>query len=419
MVQLLDNNGNFDGIDLKKLGEEKKEPFYIYSENKINEAYNKLRAALPENMRIFYSMKANPNISIVNILYKLGAGIEIASGGELIACKKIGVKPGDIVFAGPAKDNEELELAVDYGIHSINAEVRLYDKLFYNELQKINEIAKRLKKVQNVNLRINLNSEIEGAVTMSGGSKKFGVDEEVAGEIKDVISLLKNVRLRGIHVFSATQLFNQEKVLENIELGLKMANQCREYFDLEVIDIGTGFGIPYSENEDEMNLDGANAKIESLLEHYNLKDTEFIMESGRFLVGLSGTYVAPILDIKESRGRDFVLIKGGINHLLRPALINTNHSVKNLSSDAELTKVDIGGQLCTSLDFIAKDININSPTIGDVLCVFQAGAYGYTEAMPFFLSHNTPKEFLIKDGEVLLIRESFTAEDLLSKQYLK
>ncbi len=404
-----DGDYTFDGVSLKHTAENYGVPIFVYSANSIRNSYKNLRGALPENMNIFYSMKANTNLSIIKMLYELGAGMEIASDGELEVCKKLNINPKKIVFAGPGKTDEELKKAIEYQIYSINVESM-------NELRRVNHIAMQLKKVQRINFRINPETEISGDVTMGGGPMKFGLDEERISEISSAIKDMENISLKGVHVFSATQLLNPEKVLDNIRIALRIAKRCEKFFNVEDIDIGTGLGIPYSKNETEINLSNLRKKIIALLEEFEYKEKNFIMESGRFLVGNSGIYISEVLDIKKSRGKKFLIIRGGINHFLRPALIGKNHEMINIISKNETEKVSVGGQLCTSLDFIAKDIYFGKCSIGDFIGALQAGAYGYNESMPLFLSHPTPREILLDNGKSIVIRNSMDIKDFMSTQ---
>lgn len=400
----------FDGVSLKNIAQDYGTPCFIYSANSIRNSYNLLRKSLPENMKIFYSMKANTNLSIIKILNELGAGMEIASKGELAVCKELGIAGDKIIFAGPGKGDEELREAIEYGIYSINVES-------LNEMKRVNDIAKDIGKVQRINFRINPDTELSGDITMGGGPMKFGFDEERIPEISKALQGLENVSLKGVHVFSATQLLNPEKVIENIRLALRIAKKCGEFFDVEDIDIGTGLGIPYSKEDSDIDLSNLREKILKLLDEFGSGEKNFIMETGRFLVGSSGIYVSEVLDKKESRGKNFVIVRGGINHFLRPALIGKNHEVISVTSkENESEKVDIGGQLCTSLDFIATDVNLKKVSVGDLVGVLQAGAYGYSESMPLFLSHPLAKEILVDNGESFVIRETMDATDFMLKQ---
>lgn len=393
-------------------------PFFIYDLEKIKEKFEKLRKALPENFQIYYSMKANPNINIVKFLYTLGCGIEIASGGELKTAVSVGVAPEKIIFAGPGKSNEEIFQAIKYGIKSINVES-------LNELFRVNKIAGDLDRVQNVNIRINPQFKIRNSILQMGGdAQKFGVDVERLRELKEFLFDLKNVNLVGVHVFVATQILDRSLIVENFAHAVETAKMVASILkkDMICIDVGLGLGIPYNENEHEIEVRELREELERATDKAGLKkDVSVLVETGRFLVGESGYYVTNVIDKKISRDKVFVICNGGINHLLRTALINTVHPMvvmqRNVRKSFE--RVTIGGPLCTSLDFFARDVNLPTIEIGDYIVIKNSGAYGYSESMPYFLSHDFADEYLyLKDKGVVLVRKGRNVEDIISEQIL-
>ena len=404
--------------EIKKFILESKYPFFIYDLEKIKKNFTILRESLPENFRIYYSMKANSNVNIVKFLYTLGCGIEIASGGELKTAIKVGVPPKEIIFAGPGKSDEEIFQALKCGIKLINVES-------FNELSRVNEIAKSLNRVQDVNIRINPRFKIEeSTLQMGGDAQKFGVDVERVKDLKKILFDLKNINLVGIHVFAATQILNHSLIAKNFENIVKTAQTISTALkrDLSFIDMGSGLGIPYSKNERGIELKELKWALKSVIDRAQLKsDTSFLIETGRFLVGESGYYVTQVIDKKISRDKTFVICNGGINHLLRTALINTTHPIAVIQRNAGrgFERVTIGGPLCTSLDFFAKDVTLPLIEIGDYIVIKNSGAYGYTESMPYFLSHDFADEYLYtKDKEIKLIRKGRKIDDILSEQIL-
>ena len=393
-------------------------PFFIYDLEKIREKFEKLRKALPENFQIYYSMKANSNINIVKFLYTLGCGIEIASGGELKTAVSVGVTPEKIIFAGPGKSNEEIFQAIKYGIKLINVES-------LNELFRVNKIAGDLDRVQNVNIRINPQFKIRNSILQMGGdAQKFGVDVERLRELKEFLFDLKNVNLVGVHVFVATQILDRSLIVENFAHAVETAKMVASILkkDMICIDVGLGLGIPYNENEREIEVRELREELERATDKAGLKkDVSVLVETGRFLVGESGYYVTNVIDKKISRGKVYVICNGGINHLLRTTLINTVHPMvvmqRNVRKSFE--RVTIGGPLCTSLDFFARDVNLPTIEIGDYIVIKNSGAYGYSESMPYFLSHDFADEYLyLKDKGVVLVRKGRNVEDIISEQIL-
>ncbi len=410
-VQDISSNFSFDrdyfsisGLNVKPIIEKLGTPLFIYDAETIKERYEYLRANLPLEVDIFYAMKANPSLAVIKQLVNLGAGVEVASEGELYACKKVGVNPKDIVFAGPSKTFEDITMAVEMGIYALNAES-------VGEIKRIDEIAASHDTVMDIELRINPEFEVAGAaVNMGGGSKKFGIDSEVLSAAIEQVSSLNNVRLQGIHIFAGTGIQNSEGFLSNLENCFTLAEEMnRKHFKVLSIDFGGGIGIPYSDEDSGLSIGGISDKISDMIKKYPFireNGTRLIAEPGRYLVGQSGIYITKVIDKKHSRGKEYLLVDGGAQHLLRPALIGQSQPTFNLSREqGNLQPFDVGGSLCTSIDFLGKDLNLSEDSaVGDFIGVFCSGAYGYTESMPLFLSHDIAPEVLVHNGKYDVIR---------------
>ena len=407
-------------IDIKEFEDfvkKTKTPFYIYDCKVIKNQYNSLKNKLPNIIDVFFSMKANPNVNIVSYLNRLGSGIEIASIGELKAALKMGVNPKRIVFAGPAKSIEGLTLAIENQIFAINVES-------INELLKIEKICKNLDLSQNINLRINpLFTVDESILQMGGGAMKFGIDEEQIPDFIDIFNNLEFTKIKGLHIFAATQVLNEALIGDYFEKVFKLTRKLENILKLqfETVDIGSGFGIDYLHNGKVLAIESLGTHLEEILlvnEDFISRDNfKIILESGRYLVGESGAYVTQVIDRKTSRDKNFVLVKGGINHLLRPALIQQNNYIETFHTDKKVTEiVSIGGQLCTGLDFFAKDIEMSKLEMGDYIAILEAGAYGYSESMLYFLSHDFPAEYLVTDRDIKKIRKEKNSDAIIAEQ---
>ncbi len=393
-----------------------KKPFFLYDGEILEKKYKLIKDNFPEEIDVFFSMKANPNINFIKIFKNIGAGLEIASVGELTACLKMGVNPKKIVFAGPAKSIEGLTLAVENSIYSINIES-------IQELKRVDKIAEKLNKKQVVNLRINPKFKIENSLLqMGGGAMKFGIDEDQLIELKEEMNSFKNIIIDGIHVFAASQILKEELIIEYFENAFKLLRKVENTIGIKVktIDIGSGFGIDYEKKNNELNMVSIGKNLKDvfnknrdILDRDNFK---VILESGRYLSAESGVYVTEVTDIKTSIDKKFVLVKGGINHLLRPALIKHSHKIEVLNENIENDVVSIGGQLCTGLDFFAIDQILPKMEIGDIITILDAGAYGYSESMLYFLSHDFPSEYLAYKTEINMIRKSKNSIDIINEQ---
>jgi len=375
-------------------------PTYVYSRKIIDKSYSKLRENLPLNFEIFYAQKSNPNHEILKHINSLGVGCDTASKGEIVSALDAGFSTDKVMFTGPSKREDEIKFAIENNLLSINVES-------VQELILVNKIASELGKVQNILVRINPVYEAGETTRIIGGTgvSKFGIDIEQIDEFMNILISLKNISLNGIHIFNSSQILDWKKIYSNtknvIDTAISLSTKYK--FKFKHIDLGGGFGIPYDPVDTEVDLNKLGKSLSELTnakEYKNfLEDVKLIYEPGRFLSGLSGIYLTKILYAKSSRGKELLLTDGGIHHLLRPALIGTNHPVFNLTAFFDRGNIyksyTIAGPLCTSLDIFGEDIELAESRPGDILAVLNTGAYGYSESMPNFLSHPPAKEMFI------------------------
>lgn len=385
---------------LKEIVLNYEQPKFVYSKRVITHSYTKLRKNLPSNFEIFYAQKSNPNKNILRHLSSLGVGCDTASQGEMVSALGAGFENDRIMFTGPAKRETEIRFAIENNIVSINIES-------IQELLIVDKIASEYDKVQNILVRINPVYEAGETTKIIGGTgiSKFGIDIEQIDEFFMKLKRTSNVSLKGIHIFNSSQILDWEKIYSNtknvIDTAIALSNKY--VFEVTHIDLGGGFGIPYSTDETPLDLTRLGDELFKLVNSADYKGfldgVDLIYEPGRFLSGHSGIYLTKVLYTKSSRGKDILLVDGGIHHLLRPALIGTPHLLINLTAYYEnrLNKkpYTVAGPLCTSLDTFGEDILLPESKPGDILAVLNAGAYGYTESMPFFLSHPLAKEKFI------------------------
>lgn len=394
-----------DNVDFEEAVRQFKTPLYVYDAGIIVQKYRRLREAMPSHVEVYYAVKSNPNLAVIKILAELGSGFDVASIGELTAMKKLGIKGSRIVFTGPGKSDEEIKSAIELGIYSFNCESE-------NEILRINEAAKKEKKRIKIGLRINTDYAIQEKIKMIGGTqaKKFGIDEDLVFEVIDRVKNLKNVEIVGIHVFNAAQVLDYKELAANTKNILRLAAEIisQNKLTLEYLDIGGGLGIPYAENEKELDVEALGKEFKALRSEFStLENVRWVVEPGRYLSGECGVMLTKVIDVKTSRGVEFVITDAGINHFLRPALIQQNHPVfvANKFDRTPVQTYRVEGPLCTGLDCIGRDVMLPEPEIGDTLAFFNAGAYGFTESMPYFLSHPVPAEVMIREGKVRLIRK--------------
>jgi diaminopimelate decarboxylase len=397
-------------------------PMYVYDGDMIRERYEALRAALP-SFEIFYSMKANPSMAVVGLIRTLGAGSEIASGGELHLANEVGHDPLDIVFAGPGKTDRELENAIISGIFAINVES-------FRELERVGRIARLVGIPARVALRLNTSVGLARAGAgsagplherMAGGPSKFGIDEEKLESIGDFWDR-QSVDIVGIHIYTASQILDVDEIVANAKRTVAAAERTENIIGapLMAIDFGAGFGVPHYEDETPLDLSELGERIEEVFRPMSERDEmRLILELGRFLVSECGVFVSRVIELKESRGERFVITDGGINQFVRPVLMKVKHEarvISRLCSPSDTT-AKVSGPLCTPIDITSEKIQVPEDiAIDDLVGIFNAGAYGYSMSPQLFLSHPSPVEVLVLDGEVIEARRRGTYDDLLLKQ---
>jgi len=376
---------------------------YIYDTGEMCRKIGHLAAIMPQGVEIFYAMKANPHPAFLAAALKAGTkGVEIASLGEAEKAVAAGFAAEQLIYTGPGKSVEELSWAVEQGIRTVHIES-------LTEAHRLHAIAKAAGKSQDILLRINADFDIhEAQTTFSGGSKKFGVDEEKLADLLPQILALDGLNFRGLHVYAASGVLNVDDLLKNCELVFGMAKQIEADFDgviCDTIDFGGGFGVDYLETEHDFNPQAYADGLQLLIEQYGFSGRTFFLELGRYLAADSGWFCTEILDIKDSRGKKQVICAGGINHFRRPAALAINHplAIVRLNRDKLFDEqetirdesVYFGGPLCTGADKLANDIHIEAADIGDIAIFGLAGAYGLTMSNIEFLSHARPQEIVL------------------------
>lgn len=381
-------------------------PAYIYDSKKIIARCKLLREIPAAGVNVLYSIKANPHPGICRLVASAGLHFELASTGELAIAQQCNVAAGRCMVAGPAKRVNDLAQFITAGVGYINCESLA-------EAARIDHIAGQLRQRVKVNLRINPGEPVNGSkIKMGGRPSPFGIDEE---DMEGAIRSLQQypwIHFSGIHVYSGTQVLDLASLIRNFEYVRRLALSAAAITGSapEVINFGGGFGIPFSESDmplDEQQLVTSLASFFSAIRNdLGSADTEFYIETGRFLVGEAGYYVCTIVDIKVSRGKKFIILDGGINHFMalsphfrfdarnpRIQLIRTGGMRHEDAGPTDL--YDIAGPLCTSLDCLARRVALPQPAVGDRVVFPNAGAYALTMSPTGFLSHELPAEVLI------------------------
>jgi len=411
------------GVPVSSLAERYGTPLFVYDAGVLEKKWDLLRNALPPEFSICYSVKANPAQAILRFFLSKGAGLEIASAGEFHQALHAGCAPEKIIFAGPGKTESELELVLEGGIGEIHVESP-------REMERIAAIAQRRGIRAPVALRVNPSSEAEGgAMRMGGRPAPFGIDEETLDEILDRLLSSPALELRGIHLFTGTQILDSDILLGQYRKGIEIARRvaARVNHPLHTLDFGGGLGIPYFAHEQELDIhklrDGLPALIAEVRADKLFAGTRFLVEPGRYLVGEAGIYVARVTDVKTSRGKKFLIADGGMNHHLA-ASGNLGQTIKRNYPVAVLNKlrhppeeiVDVVGPLCTPLDVLARGVSLPRVDAGDLIGVFQSGAYARSASPLGFLSHPTPPEVWVEEARHALVRRRGEPSDYLCGQ---
>src|SRR5215212_6714958 len=411
------------GVAISRIANEYGTPFYLYHGEMIVERVRRVREAL--GTEVSYSLKANPNLAVCQLIAREGgAGGEVASSGELVVARAAGFAPEDIVFAGPAKTDDELTRAVEDGIFAVNVES-------LNEIDRLASIAEGSGRQIGVGLRINPAAQLMGSQMRMGGTVgQFGLDQaDLYEAVRRTLSHPQLI-LRGIHIYTATQVFEVEALLEHcrniFEIALETADKAGQ--SLSMIDFGGGFGVPYFEKMVEFDLDRFGRGFRELLASYRsdprLEGCRFIFELGRYLVAEAGVYVTRAVDVKQMRGKTFVVTDGGMNHHLTATgnmgqVFRKSYPILNLSrvgGEPEEEGFAVAGPCCTPLDMFGSNIPLVEPEVGDLIGVFYSGAYGYSASNLGFLSHPAPAEVLLWQGQAHQLRAGGKPEDVLKGQ---
>ncbi len=373
-------------------------PFYACDRGAIARRVAELRAALPPAIELHYAMKANPMPALVGHLARLVDGIDVASAGELQVALDAGADPQHVSFAGPGKRDTELRQAVAAGI-LVNVES-------FREIAPLAEAAAALGVPARVAVRVNPDFELKSSgMKMGGGPKPFGVDaEQVPGLLAEISRA--GLAFEGFHLFAGSQNLKAEAIVEaqrkSFELALRLAAHAPA--PVRTLNLGGGFGIPYFPGEQALDLTPIAAGLADIVAEaaQALPEARIVLELGRYLVGEAGVYVCRITDIKVSRGHTYLVTDGGLHHHLSASgnfgqVIRKNYPVaigNRMDAPPAGEPASVVGPLCTPLDVITDRMPLPAAQIGDLIVVFQSGAYGASASPQAFLGHPQVVEIL-------------------------
>jgi diaminopimelate decarboxylase len=410
------------GLPISRIAAEFGTPLFVYDADRLGAAYRAVREGLHPAVDVFFSLKANPNVSVCSYLGSLGAGAEVSSLVELMTARRAGIGPDDTIFLGPGKTRAELEACVAADIHAVVCES-------LDEVREVDDIAELGRAVVPVLLRVNPDFHTKGSgLAMGGKPRQFGIDAKVLRRSRALLDRLRRVRVLGFHVYLGTRFLDADDLVHNTARILDLARELAAALavPLRTVDFGGGFGVAYFDNEKDLDLVGTLTGINEVVEPFvaEYPECRLINEAGRYLTAMCGTYVVRALYVKESMGERFVVADGGTNHHLAAvgvgSFVKRNFPVRSLTryDDEPTGTYTVTGPLCTPNDVIGKKVALPPVLAGELLGVERSGAYGPSASPGLFLSHGFPAEVLVHNGTAHLVRERDSKEELLAKQRL-
>ena len=406
-----DNNLLVEDASIASIVERYGTPCFIYSKAALEQNYQAYEKAFEGHSHLIcYAVKANSNLAVLNILSKLGAGFDIVSGGELDRVIAAGGDPKKVTFSGLGKTTQEIYKALDTGIHCFNIESEA-------ELFRINEIAVNNSQVAPISIRVNpdVNAETHPYISTGLKENKFGLSMEKAIQLYLHATKMKGICIKGLDFHIGSQLTSIKPILDALDRILTLNDQLisRDVI-IEHINIGGGLGVTY---ENEMPPT-PNELVSAVKEKLHGIDLKIVVEPGRSIAANAGILVTRVEYLKNHEEKNFAIIDGAMNDLIRPALYGAWQKIVPVKKAAanENTTYDIVGPICESADALGKNrsLNINA---GDLLAIKSAGAYGFVMSSNYNTRPRAP-EIMISGSEAHLIRERETVSDLFQNEYL-
>ncbi|HLT96718.1 MAG TPA: pyridoxal-dependent decarboxylase, exosortase A system-associated [Acidimicrobiia bacterium] len=402
-IEAFGRQGNYltvGGVPLDRLAERVgSTPFFAYDRGLLTGRVERLRSTLPDEIGLSYAIKANPMPAVVQHLSHLVDGFDVASALEMRLALDTPMPSDRISFAGPGKRPRELRQAVAAGV-TIELES-------HTEAARAIDVGEDLGIKPRLAVRVNPDFQVKGSgMRLGGGSQQFGVDAERVPELLDLLEKA-DVDFRGFHVFAGSQNLQADILSEaqrqTVDLVLRLASATS--LEVAYVNLGGGFGIPYFPQDEPLDLE---AVTENLARMYHeeirprLGTARVGIELGRYIVGECGIYVTRVVDRKESRGTTYLIVDGGLHHQLAASgnfgqVIRRNYplAIGNRMGQPPDEVVSVVGCLCTPLDLLGDKVSLPASDIGDLVVIFQAGAYGLTASPTAFLSHPEPVEVLV------------------------
>ena len=404
-MKYINKNLSIENIRVPNIAKKFGTPTYCYSYAKLKENIINFK----KNFKSFsplmcFAIKSNTNVNLIREIRKFGLGADVVSMGELMLSLKAGIDPKKIVFSGVGKTSNEISYAIDKKILLINAESK-------SEINVIEKIAKSKKKIVDIGIRLNPNTDARTLKQISTGKKenKFGVDEKTFFSLINYCKLSKNIDLKCLSVHIGSQILDYkpyEKMLKVVDKIIKKSNHKFEF-----IDLGGGMGISYEKNSKKLNYKKYNIAIKKFLKNHKSK---IIFEPGRSIVGNIGTLISKVIYIKENKKKNFIILDAAMNDLMRPALYGANHRTLPVVKTNQTSKkvYEFVGPICESTDKFTTLKKFQKLKEKDLVVMCDVGAYGMSLSSNYNVRPK-PAEILIKGSKINVIKKRQKLEDLI------
>ena len=404
-MKYINKSLSIEKVKVQNLAKKFKTPIYCYSYKQLKENINNFKNHFKSfSPLICFAVKANTNVNLISEIRKLGLGADVVSMGEMMIALKAGISPEKIVFSGVGKTYTEISYAIDKKILLINAESK-------SEIIEIEKIAKSKKKIINIGIRLNPNTDAKTLSQISTGKKenKFGVDKETFFELTEYSKNSKNIRLKCLSVHIGSQILDHKPYEKMLKVVDRIIKKTKHKF--EFIDLGGGMGISYDNNNKKLNYRKYNDAINRTLKNHNSK---IIFEPGRSIVGNIGFLISKVIYIKESEKNDFIILDAAMNDLMRPALYGTNHRTLPVLKNKKISKktYTFVGPICESTDKFATLNKFQKLKEKDLIIMCDVGAYGMSLSSNYNVRPK-PVEILIKGSKVNVIKKRQNLTDLI------
>jgi diaminopimelate decarboxylase len=404
-MKYINKSLSIEKIKIQDIAKKFGTPTYCYSYKQLKENISNFKKNFKSfSPLICFAIKSNTNVNLIREIRKFGLGADVVSMGELMVALKAGIDPKKIVFSGVGKTSSEISYAIDKKILLINAESK-------SEINEIEIIAKSKKKVIDIGIRLNPNTDAKTLKQISAGKKenKFGVDEKTFFDLVNYSKLSKNINLKCLSVHIGSQILDHapyEKMLKVVDKVIKKSNHKFEF-----VDLGGGMGISYEKKDKKLNYRKYNVAINKFLKNHKSK---IIFEPGRSIVGNIGSLVSKVIYIKKNVKKDFIILDAAMNDLMRPALYGANHkTLPVIKTNQKSKKVyEFVGPICESTDKFTTLIKFQKLKEKDLVVMCDVGAYGMSLSSNYNI-RTKPAEILINGSKINVIKKRQKLEDLI------